>query len=102
MYGDECTVELYIDRGKGADKENKAIFDNLFSHKTEIEKVFRAPLTWERLDNRRASRIEFTRSGGGYKSPNEEWPAIQDAIIDAMNRLEAALRPHLKHLNLSK
>jgi hypothetical protein len=25
-----------------------------------------------------------------------EWPAIQDAMIDAMARLEKALSPHLK------
>ena len=32
---DECGAELYIDRGNGADAENKAIFDQLSAHKSE-------------------------------------------------------------------
>ena len=36
----EAMVELYIDRGKDAEEENKAIFDELHNKKTEIEKAF--------------------------------------------------------------
>jgi hypothetical protein len=100
VFQEETAVELYIDRGKDAEQENKAIFDRLFAHKTEIEKAFGGPLSWQRLDNRRASRIRYTRPGGGYRSPPEQWPAIQDAIISAMNRLDAALKPFLKQLKL--
>jgi hypothetical protein len=35
---------------------------------------------------------------GGYKSDEAKWPAIQDAMIDAMGRLEKALAPHLEKL----
>jgi len=97
---DECAAELYIDRGKDGEGENKSIFDQLCANKSEIERVFGGPLRWERLDRKRASRIRFTQSGGGYRSPEATWPAIQDGIIQAMNRLEQALRPYLKSLQL--
>jgi hypothetical protein len=100
VFQDECAAELYIDRGKDAEEENKAIFTQLSAHKNEIEKAFGASLNWERLDNRRACRIRYTQPGGGYRSPEEQWPKIQDTIIDAMNRLDVALKPFLKQLKL--
>jgi hypothetical protein len=98
---DECAAELYIDRGKDGEQENKAIFDQLRANQADIEKVFGGPLIWERLDGKRACRIRFTQPSGGYRSPEEKWPSIQDGIIQAMNRLDQALRPFLKTLKLS-
>jgi len=97
---DECAAELYIDRGKDAEDENKAIFDQLFAHKEEIEKIFGESLSWQRLEGKRACRIRHTQSSGGYRSPEDQWPALQDAIIKDMDRLEKALRPYLKQLKL--
>jgi len=45
----EARVELYIDRGKESDEDNKAIFDELFSAKEEIETKFDGSLNWQRL-----------------------------------------------------
>ena len=98
---DECAAELYIDRGKDAEEENKAVFDQLFAHKAEIDAAFGEELSWERLEGKRACRIRHTQTGGGYRSPEDQWPAIQDAIIKDMDRLEKALRPHLKQLKLN-
>ena len=98
---DECAAELYIDRGKDADEENKSIFDQLFGHRAEIDAAFGEALSWERLEGKRACRIRHTQSGGGYRSPEDLWPDLQDAIIKDMDRLEKALRPHLKLLKLN-
>jgi hypothetical protein len=98
---DECAAELYIDRGKDADMENKAIFDQLFAHKDDINAAFGQSLSWERLEEKRACRIRHTQSGGGYRSPEDQWPALQDAIIKDMDRLEKALRTYLKQLKLN-
>ena len=98
---DESGAELYIDRGKDAKEENKGIFDQLKAHESEVEKTFGGPLSWERLEGKRASRIRFTQPGGGYRSSEEQWPSLQDGIIGAMTRLEQALRPFLKQLKLS-
>jgi hypothetical protein len=97
---DECGAELYIDRGKGCEEENKSIFDQLFAHRTEVEQAFGGPLSWERLEGKRACRIKFAQEGG-YRSPEDQWPKMQDDIIAAMNRLEQALRPFLKQLKLN-
>ena len=98
---DECCVELYIDRGKGAEEENKQIFDQLFAQHETIDNVFGKPLSWERLEGKRACRIRYTREDGGYRAPEEEWPKIQDDIINAMDRLEKALRPYLRQLRVN-
>lgn len=91
-------VELYIDRGESS--ENKRIFDALIARKAEIEAKFGGPLSWERLDLKRASRIKFTIDRGGYRSPENEWPQIHADMVDAMMKLEAALVPAIESLDL--
>lgn len=98
---DECAAELYIDRGKDSEQENKSIFDQLLANKDQIDASFGEALSWERLEGKRACRIRHTQTGGGYRSPEDQWPALQDAIIKDMDRLEKALRPHLKQLKLN-
>jgi serine/threonine protein kinase len=93
-------VEFFIDRGSGNAMENKQIFDHLHGQKYEIEKAFGGELSWERLDDKRASRIYHAITDGGYKTDESKWPEIQDAMIDAMIRLENALAPHVANLKL--
>lgn len=97
----ECAAEIYIDRGKEADQENTSIFDQLWAHRSEVEAAFGAALNWQRMEGKRACRIRFTQAGGGYRSPEEQWPRLHEDIAGAMNRLESALRPFLRQLNLS-
>lgn len=97
---DDCAAELYIDRGKLAEAENKAIFDQLRAHEREINAAFGETLSWERLEEKRACRIRHTQGGGGYRTAEAQWPAIQDTIVKDMDRLEKALRPYLKQLQL--
>jgi hypothetical protein len=94
----EGRVELYIDRGAGKAAENKELFDRLHRHKEEIEQSFGAPLSWQRLDDKQACRIASDVTGGGWKTDESKWPQIQDAMIEAMGRLEKALAPHLGKL----
>lgn len=93
---DHAVVELYIDRGQLA--ENKRIFDHLLSRKEEIESAFGGALSWQRLDTKRACRIACTIELGGYRSPEAEWPAIHQDMVEKMAKLEAALLPHLTSL----
>jgi hypothetical protein len=94
----EGEVDLYIDRGAGKTAENKDIFDRLQKHKEEIERTFGGALSWQRLDDKQGCRIAHTISLGGYRSPEAKWPAIHDAMIDAMSRLEKTLAPRLEKL----
>lgn len=91
-------AELYIDRGEVG--ENKRIFDKFFESKEEIEQRFGGPLTWERLDAKRACRIKYIVERGGYRNPEQDWPAIQTEMVEAMIRLEEALKPALDSLGL--
>ena len=84
---DETRVELYIDTAQAAD--NKALFDALSAQRDAIEADFGGELLWQRLDDKRASRISYTVEGGW--ADKETWPAAIDAGVDAMTRLYAAL-----------
>ena len=93
---DEGRAEVYIDRGTvGA---NNRIFDRLIAHKGEVEGAFGGPLSWQRLDGKRGCRVAHVTKIGGWKSDESKWPEIQDAMIDAMVRLERALAPRLPDL----
>jgi hypothetical protein len=67
--GGAFRVELYIDQG---DKEaNKKIFDNLHRQREAIESKIGEELSWERLDQRRASRVAAYRPGSITDDPEE-------------------------------
>jgi hypothetical protein len=85
-------VELYVDRGSEA--ENLSIFESLLADKAPIEEAFGGPLDWQRLDGKKACRIYHRVDLGGYRD-QERWSEIQSEMIDAMIRLERALRPYL-------
>ena len=91
-------IELYIDTGD-ADK-NKKIFDKLRDRKDEIEKDFGDKLEWQRLDNKRASRIAKTiEKTKGLENEND-WPIIQEKMIDTMIKFENVLSKHLIKLKI--
>lgn len=92
-------VELYIDFGKGYDKDNKSVFDQLYSKRKEIEQAFGEALRWERLDNRRASRISkrYDYSGLGDKN---KWDKLENDMIDAMIRLEKSFKKPIRELKI--
>ncbi|MFB6271391.1 MAG: DUF4268 domain-containing protein [Salinibacter sp.] len=90
-----AAAELYIDRGKGADEESRQVFDQLYSHKDEIEERFGESLDWEKLEGKRACRIKKAISGG-YRDDEGDWAQIHESMIQAMIRLEGAMRPYLR------
>jgi len=90
-------VELYIDRGKNAEKANKQIFDALHAKKEEIEADFRGSLFWDWIEGRRSCSIGAVGIGPGLKD-EDRWSDIQDDMIDKMIRLERALKKHIEKL----
>ena len=93
-------VVVYFDKGKENEDVllNKKRFDQLSKYKEEIEKEFGEKLLWERLDDRKASRISYTFEGIGLKDENT-WDEIQDNMIDAMIRLENATKKYIGKLD---
>jgi hypothetical protein len=52
------------------------------------------------MDAKRACRIAKYFELGGYRDEEDKWPALQDAMVDAMIRLEKALHPHIAKLKV--
>jgi hypothetical protein len=89
-------VELYIDRGDQA--LNKRIFEALWHHKVTIESNYDQSIgviEWQRLDNRRGSRIRVVIPDGGYLTTPEQRPTQFQRLIKAMQALERAVGPFL-------
>ena len=83
--GGRVRAEIYIDLG---DKElDKQLFDELAREKAGLEGDFGEPLSWERLDDKRASRIATYRDGSIEASP-DELGAIREWFADRLLRLK--------------
>ena len=93
----EVRVELYMSRSHA--EENKFIFDCLFAQKDEIEKAFGNILEWQRLDNRKASRIQFSKAFDGYNQEN--WPQMVDWLVSHIGLLESAFNNPLVKIKQS-
>lgn len=91
-------AELYIDVGDQA--VNKRAFDALLARKEEFEAAFGSPLTWDRLDERRASRV-FVEHPGAIDDPTEILGELRDWAVDRMIRMRDTLAPAVKELDLS-
>ncbi len=88
---DRARIECYISMGKDSDQRNKAAFQALYARKAEIEEAFGGPLDWQELPTRIGCRI-CTDLAGGWKLPEHEWPELQDRMLTAILKLEAALK----------
>lgn len=92
-------VECMIDMGKGSDEKNLAAFHQLLAQREMIEDVFGEALDWQKLDEARSCRVCHTLTGG-WRSPEADWPALQDRLIEAMIQLEGALKKPILALKL--
>jgi hypothetical protein len=92
------TIELYIDQGKGAEANNKQIFDQFHASKSEIEEVFGGPLDWQSLEGKRACRICRKLTTGGYRSDESDWQELHKEMVTTMINLAKSLAPFVKNL----
>ncbi|MBW6480889.1 MAG: DUF4268 domain-containing protein [Bacteroidales bacterium] len=87
--------EIYIDRGEF--DENKMVFDFLHDKKDRLEKDFDGKLEWERLDDKRASRIKYENTEYNVFE-KEHWDAMISFMVDGMIRMEKAFKNPLKEI----
>jgi predicted transcriptional regulator len=75
-------IELYIDTGDQV--KNKQIFDILNKQKNEIEQAFGSHLSWERLDEKRASRLAVYRENTSIESGSDELDKLENWITETL------------------
>ncbi len=92
--GGKTRVELYIDVQDG--EKNKAIFDKLHEQKDLIQKEYGSTLEWERLDDKRASRIAIYRDGA-IESSEEVLSEIKQWHIEHLLKFKKTFTPFLKN-----
>lgn len=93
--GGRIRAEIYIDL---QDKEkNKEVFDRLHEQQAAIEGEYGENLAWERLDDRRASRIAVYRDGS-IQAPAQTLIELRQWSIDALLKLKRVLLPRVKAL----
>ncbi|WP_428236546.1 DUF4268 domain-containing protein [Gracilimonas sp.] len=97
---DSISLKLYIDRGKEADDENLAIYNELLTKKDQIEQQFGEPLDWEEMEGSRSCVIKKDYEVGGWQTPEEEWDTIYEKVVDAMVRLEKATKPKIQKIRI--
>ena len=67
-------IELYIN-------DNKTLFDKLFDSKHEIENELGFSMDWQRLDDKKASRIKYPIKGLNFNN-HSNYPELMDEIIE--------------------
>ena len=80
-------VSIYI-------KDDKELFDRLFDKKDEIEKQFGSELDWERLDNKKASRIIYTIPGLDFDD-HSNYDELMNKTIDIAIKLRDTFKEYL-------
>lgn len=94
-------VEAYLDSGDAG--LNKTLFDELHADASSWEAKLGYPLSWERLDDKRASRLAAYHPVGDLADDTEraqlrDW-AVETvlALYDGMNELLRARARELRH-----
>lgn len=82
----------------GEKEWNKPAFDVLYQHKTAVESCFGEPIEWMRKDTFISSYLRYRMALGGIFSEKDQWPAIQDRMIEKMIAFEKSLSPFVSLL----
>jgi hypothetical protein len=94
---DEARVELSLQRASKG--ENKWLFDQLFAQRAKIEAAFGAELDWRRMDDKKASRITYSKPFDGFN--RECWPEMIAWLSLHIRKLETAFSEPLARHNRS-
>lgn len=89
---DKTRAEIYIDTGDV--EKNKSIFMKMFEEKEKYEKLFNGKIDWQKLPNRRASRICVTYYKSGLLDV-EHWGNAISFLAENIAKLVEVFRPAL-------
>lgn len=94
--GDYIRIELTIS-GR-TQEENKKIFDTLITQRNQIEADFGNPMEWERLDDKRMSRIKY-ELGDVSIFHEEDWPKMFAFMVDVVPKFERVFKNPIQRLS---
>lgn len=77
--------------------DDEAAYDRLVGQNEQIEQEFGSSLIWKKEVGQKGTLIGAPVAGG-YRSDREEWPKVQNDLVDAMVKLERVLKPRLARL----
>lgn len=87
--GKRFRVELYLDT---SDQETtKQVFDNLYAQKSAIESIL-GELSWERIDDKRASRIALYHAGH-VTDDGDQLKTLREWAVERMIAFYTTLEP---------
>lgn len=87
---EDSQAELWISFGKGQAEKNAQAFNDLLLQREAIDAKFGDELEWMDLDGE-GRRIRYVLDGG-WKTPADQWPEVYERLVDAMIRLNEAVR----------
>jgi hypothetical protein len=93
--GDYIRIELTIS-GR-TQEENKSIFDALYSKKELVESEFGCPLVWERMDEKRMSRVKFEQPDVSVFH-EEDWEKMIEFMKVYVPKFEKAFKFPIQQL----
>ncbi|MCD8509733.1 MAG: DUF4268 domain-containing protein [Bacillus sp. (in: Bacteria)] len=91
-------VEVYIQRA--VKEENKFIFDELKKYRETIENEFGDVLVWDRLDDKKASRIKNQKDEVNIFN-EADWESMIEFMANSMVRLENAFKTPITEVRKS-
>ena len=80
-------VELYV-------RDNKDLFDHLFEHKDKIESKLGFSMHWERLDDKKASRIKSYIPGLNFNKQGN-YPELMNQVIERVVKIRDVFKGYL-------
>ena len=81
---DTARVEVYIRMDR--EEENKRMFDSIAAHREAIEQTLGVPLTWDRREDKKSSKIYYEITGAGV-GKEEDWPVAAKFMAKWAKRL---------------
>lgn len=81
-------VEVYIN-------DKKELFDILYENKTAIEEMLGFEMIWDRLDNKKASRIKYRIPGLDFDD-HSNYENLMNRIIDVAVKVRDVFAPYVK------
>ena len=89
---DSIRIDFYLDRT--SKEENKEIYDSIHEQKELLEKNFGDEMKWQRLDDKKASKISY---GAPFDSYNEEnWDDMIEWFAKHFQKFETSIKPIIK------